>query len=141
MSTKSPSTTQREGHMTPGVGYLFFNEINPIWPEAKSDRGILLPSGTAQGCNDGSQATWGRVVAVGRNSNRATCEPFSDDSMRRVTPLEPGSWIMLRKANNWTMRNGLKVLQTHDVVASFPAKWTWDQVVAEVMSLEAAFKD
>lgn len=139
---KPSKTTLRDGQMQPGVGYLFFNEIeNPIWPEAKSGS-IVLPSATATGEKNGSQATWGRVVAVGLPASRTTCEPFSAESARRADMrLQPGSWIMLRKANNWTTYGTLKVLQTHDVVAAFPANWSWDDVVDEVQKLESQFKE
>lgn len=137
-SPPKPSAAQ----MRMNAGYVTFIEFEPQWPDAMSPGGIALTTGYITGANDHSKSMWGKVHACGSAANRATTEPFQPEvQTREGFPLSPGTWIVGRKANHWTLAQDIKAFATHDIVAFFPAAMTWEQICAELKTARQHFQE
>ncbi len=68
-------------------------------------------------------------------AGRADCVAVNPEIEKREGfPLKHGTWICCRKANHHTFKLGFKAVQTHDIVAFWPAERSWDSIVDEIQA-------
>ncbi len=125
-----------------GPGWVTFCAFEPDF-ENLTKGGILIASQLGIGKHDHSQTVWGRVYRMGSYAGRGDCVPINPEIERREEyPLPFGSWICCRKANHHTFKLSFQAVQVHDVIMSWPADYTWAQIVDEVNNArEKLFKE
>ncbi len=136
----------QQSHMRVSAGWVAFVLFDPEWMEHTSkgrmvgsaldcEAGeVIIGAHLGTGKLDHSAVVWGRIYICGSPAGRADCVPFTPEAEKRErwADMVHGTWIVVRKANHHTLKHELQVVQTHDIIASWPAALSWNEVRNEI---------